>query len=60
MQFEDVLSIYQKMTNKSEGTLRDWISKKVSKNSNTIKQDSNGKTFLENWFDGTKYLTIFD
>lgn len=63
MQFEDVLSVYQKMTNKSEGTLRDWITQKVkakARKSNTLGVDSNGKTFLENWFDGTKYLTIFE
>lgn len=68
MQFEDVLSVYQKMTNKSEGTLRDWIMQKVkakSRKSNTLNQDSkevekNGKTFLENWFNGTKYLAVFE
>jgi hypothetical protein len=60
MSFEDILSIYQKMTGKSEGTLRSWITEKVSSKSNTKKIDqSNSKTVLENWFDGQKYLTIF-
>jgi hypothetical protein len=60
MFFSDVLSIYQKMTGKSEETLRNWITEKVPASSNTKKIDqSNGKTILENWFNGTKYPNIY-
>jgi hypothetical protein len=60
MSFEDVLSIYQKMTNKTEGTLVNWITSKIPANSNTKKidpSDSQKKTVLQNWFNGKKYLT---
>lgn len=65
MQFEDVFSVYQKMTNKTEASLRDWIVENV-KNADErtrsallqIDKDNN-KTVLDNWLDGKKYLNEY-
>ena len=70
MTFSDVLSVYQKMTGKSERELKTWIVTKmnsktnnskagVGKKSPTLQIDpKNGKTVLDNWFDGKKYPIV--
>lgn len=70
MTFSDVLSVYQKMTGKSERELKTWIVTKmtsktnnskagVGKKSPTLQIDpENGKTVLDNWFDGKKYPIV--
>lgn len=63
MQFADVLSVYQKMTNKSEESLRAWITENVKtsdeKTRSALLQADGGKTVLENWLDGKKYLNVY-
>ena len=63
MQFADVLSVYQKMTNKSEESLRTWITENVKtsdeKTRSALLQADGGKTVLENWLDGKKYLNVY-
>lgn len=70
MNFSDILQVYQTMTNKSEGTLKGWIISKLQNQKNTSKASvngksptlqidpENGKTVLENWFDGKKYPIV--
>jgi len=70
MNFSDVLQVYQRMTNKSEGTLKGFILSKLQSQKNTTKaaingksptlqiDPDNGKTVLENWFDGKRYPVV--
>lgn len=70
MNFSDILQVYQRMTNKSEGTLKGFILSKLQSQKNTSKaavngksptlqiDPENGKTVLENWFEGKKYPIV--
>lgn len=70
MSFKDIVDVYQKMTGKSERDLKTWIVSQMTIKKNTSKANvnqksptlqidpENGKTVLDNWFDGKKYPAV--